>query len=108
MARGRRQGGRTAPAPDAPVNTQETAIPMPNTDVTARRSPMGVRGPQDQMTEGTGQVSSRRNVPGPKARTERQRAKEIVSGLSDVQLGQGQGQDNRIADAARNLNTGPV
>ncbi len=108
MARGRRQGGRTAPAPDAPVNTQETAIPMPNTDVTARRSPMGVRGPQDQMTEGTGQVSSRRNVPGPKARTERQRAKEIVSGLSDVQLGQGQGQDNRIAEAARNLNTGPV
>ena len=84
MARGRRQGGRTAPAPDAPVNTQETAIPMPNTDVTASRSPMGVRGPQDQMTQGTGQVSSRRNVPGPRAKTPQERQMEVMGAATNL------------------------
>ena len=102
MARGRRQGGRTAPAPDAPVNTQETAIPMPNTDVTARRSPMGVRGPQAQMTQGTGQVSSRRNVPGPRAKTPQERQMEVMGTATDMPVGSA----GALQAAGERINTG--
>ncbi len=91
-----------APAPDAPVNTQETAIPMPNTDVTARRSPMGVRGPQDQMTQGTGQVSSRRNVPGPRAKTPQERQKEVMSTATDMPVGSA----GALQAAGEKINTG--
>ena len=91
-----------APAPDAPVNTQETAIPMPNTDVTARRSPMGVRGPQDQMTQGTGQVSSRRNVPGPRAKTPQERQMEVMGTATDMPVGS----TGALRAAGEKINTG--
>lgn len=75
MERGERLSQRMASrangsVDETPVNARENV------------SPMGVRGPQDQMTQGTEQVSSTRNVPKPKPqRTQEPTQSEMAADL---------------------------
>ncbi len=118
MARGRRQGGRTATAPDAPrvapapgvitrANAEKAANLEKMRDVYRQRpaptpSPTGASGPQDQMTEVTEQVSSRRNVPGPRAKTPQERQKEVMSTATDMPVGSA----GALQAAGEKINTG--
>ena len=103
MARGRRQGGRVASPPMAPATGNPVGGPQAQVtqgDVTPR--PMGVRGPQDQMTQGTGQVSSRRNVPGPRAKTPQERQMEVMGTATDMPVGSA----GALQAAGEKINTG--